>query len=197
MTKNIMKVFESTTIHLNRPMLIIAIIDSVFLILMYFSSPSHQDGLTTLFFSFLIAFINLVISIVLFFLNKERWCIVFFINSFLMFFAVNFAACQSSCIHWKSEHIDYAFEANDSSISLTINKNDSTFGMYYKGEHYSQTYCWGVYRKESHNVYILDVDTTHYRAVPINRFVIKNGYIEGYGNRELLLKSRIRKRIMW
>lgn len=70
--------------------------------------------------------------------------------------------------------------------------------MYYKGEHYTQTYCWGVYRKESHNVYILDVDTTHYyRAVPINRFVIKNGYIEGYGNRELLLKSRIRKRIMW
>ena len=111
-----MKVFESTTIHLKRPMLIIAIIDSVFLFLMYFSSPGHQDGLTTLFFSFLIAFINLVISIVLFFLNKERWSIVFFINSFLMFFAVNFAACQSSCIHWKSEHIDYAFEANDSSF---------------------------------------------------------------------------------
>ena len=192
-----MKEFESTAIHLKRPMLIISIIDVVFLILFYFSTPSHQDGLTTLFFSFQVVVINIIISIVLFFLKKNRWSIAFSINSFLMFFAVNCASCQSSCIHWKSEHIDYTFEANDSSFTLTINKNDSAFDMYYKGGDYTKGYYCGVYRKVSSDFYILDVDTTYRWGAPINRFVIKNGYIEGYGKRELLLKSRIRKSIMW
>ncbi len=192
-----MKEFKSTTIHLMRPMLIIPVIDVVFLILMYFSPPSHQDGLTTLFFSFQVVVINIIIGIVLFFLKKNRWSIAFIINSFLMFFAINFASCQSSCIHWKSEHIDYAFEVNDSSFTLTINKNDSAFNMFYKSDNYSEGYSRGVYRKAPSNVYILDVDTAYGRTKSINRFVIKNGYIEGYRKNELLLKSRIKKSIMW
>lgn len=178
-------------------MLIISVIDVVFLILMYFSPPSHQDGLTTLFLSFQVVVINIIIGIVLFFLKKNRWSIAFFFNSFLMFFAINFASCQSSCIHWKSEHIDYAFEANDSSFTLTLNKNDSAFNMFYKGDNYSEGYSRGVYRKAPSDVYILDVDTAYGRTKFINRFVIQNGYIEGYRKNEQLLKSRIRKSIMW
>lgn len=195
--ENNMKELKSTPIHLKRPMLIIGILDVVFLIIMYFLPPSHQDGLTTLIFSLLIGFVNIVISIVLFFLKRERWSIAFFLNSFLIFFAINCAACQSSCIHWKSEHIDYAFEVNDSSFTLTINKNDSAFDMCYEGHHYTQGYCCGVYRKAPSDVYILNVDTTRSWAKSMNRFVIKNGYIEGYGKRKLVLKSRIREKMMW
>ena len=69
--------------------------------------------------------------------------------------------------------------------------------MFYKGDNYSEGYSRGVYRKAPSDVYILDVDTAYGRTKFINRFVIQNGYIEGYRKNEQLLKSRIRKSIMW
>ena len=168
---------------------IVILIDVVFLILMYYCPPRHQDALTSLFFSFRVAGFCIVVSIVLFMLKKRRWGKTFLANAFLMLFAVNAASGLSSRTHWKSGHIDYAFQANDSSFSITIDKHDSLFFIYFEDKYHTEGYCQGVYRKEASNIYYMDVDTNSWKT-HLRRLVIKNGTIEGFGEKKIPLKSR-------
>ena len=172
--------------RLSRILAIILIIDVVFLLFLYFP-PHQQDGLTNLFLSFVVAIVNIVVAIIMLLLKKSRWGLALFINAFLMLFAVNYFAIRSSRIYWKSKHLEYTFEANDSIFKLIIDKDDSLFFLHCSNHDY---YCSGTYQKEPNNVYILDVDTTFMRKnANVLHFVIKNDSIERIGMEKLPLKT--------
>ena len=172
--------------RLSRILAIILIIDVVFLLFLYFP-PHQQDGLTNLFLSFVVAIVNIVVAIIMLLLKKSRWSLALFINAFLMLFAVNYFAIRSSRIYWKSKHLEYTFEANDSIFKLIIDKDDSLFFLHCSNHDY---YCSGIYQKEPNNVYILDVDTTAMRKnANVLHFVIKNDSIERIGMGKLPLKT--------
>lgn len=82
-------------------LVILLVADVVFLLAVYFCPPRQQCGLTNLFFSYIVAIANAVVSGVMFLLKKKRWSLAFFVNAILMLFAVNYAAGLSSSLYWK------------------------------------------------------------------------------------------------
>ena len=80
---------------------LLLVADVVFLLAIYFCPPRQQCGLTNLFFSFIVAIANAVVSGVMLLLKKKRWSLAFFVNAVLMLFAVNYAAGLSSCLYWE------------------------------------------------------------------------------------------------
>ena len=80
---------------------LLLVADVMFLLAVYFCPPRQQCGLTNLFFSFIVAIANAVVSGVMFLLKKKRWSLSFFVNAILMLFAVNYAAGLSSSLYWK------------------------------------------------------------------------------------------------
>ena len=172
--------------RLSRILALVLVVDVVFLLFLYFP-PHQQEGLSNLVLSFEVAIVNIVAAVVLLLLKKARWSLALFFNAFLMLFAINYFAIRSSRIHWKSEHLEYTFEANDSIFKLIIDKNDSLFFLHCSNHDY---YCSGIYQKKPDNVYILDVDTTHIaKNANVLHFVIKNDSIERIGMDKLPLKT--------
>jgi hypothetical protein len=82
-------------------LVILLVADVVFLLAVYFCPPRQQCGLTNLFFSYIVAIANAVVSGGMFLLKKKRWSLAFFVNAILMLFAVNYAAGLSSSLYWK------------------------------------------------------------------------------------------------
>jgi hypothetical protein len=80
---------------------LLLVADVVFLLAVYFCPPRQQCGLTNLFFSFIVAIANAVVSGVMLLLKKKRWSLAFFVNAVLMLFAVNYAAGLSSRLYWE------------------------------------------------------------------------------------------------
>jgi hypothetical protein len=80
---------------------LLLVADVVFLLAVYFCPPRQQCGLTNLFFSFIVAIANAVVSGVMLLLKKKRWSLAFFVNAVLMLFAVNYAAGISSRLYWE------------------------------------------------------------------------------------------------
>ena len=80
---------------------LLLVADVVFLLAIYFCPPRQQCGLTNLFFSFIVAIANAVVSGVMLLLKKKRWSLAFFVNAVLMLFAVNYAAGLSSRLYWE------------------------------------------------------------------------------------------------
>ena len=80
---------------------LLLVADVVFLLAVYFCPPRQQCGLTNLFFSFIVAISNAVVSGVMLLLKKKRWSLAFFVNAVLMLFAVNYAAGLSSRLYWE------------------------------------------------------------------------------------------------
>ena len=172
--------------RLSRILALVLVVDVVFLLFLYFP-PHYQEGLSNLVLSFEVAIVNIVAAVVLLLLKKARWSLALFINAFLMLFAINYFAIRSSRIHWKSEHLEYTFESNDSIFKLIIDKNDSLFFLHSSNHDY---YCSGVYQKKPDNVYILDVDTNFIRKnANVLHFIVKNDSIERIGMDKLPLKT--------
>ena len=172
--------------RLSRILALVLVVDVVLLLFLYFP-PHQQDGLSNLFLSFVVGIVNIVAAVVLLLLKKTRWSLALFINAFLMLFAINYVAIRSSRIHWKSEHLEYTFKANDSIFKLIIDKNDSLFFLHCSNHDY---YCSGIYQKKPDNVYILDVDTNFIRKnANVLHFVVKNDSIERIGVDKLPLKT--------
>ena len=172
--------------RLSRILALVLVVDVVFLLFLYFP-PHQQEGLSNLVLSFEVAIVNIVAAVVLLLLKKTRWSLALFINAFLMLFAINYVAIRSSRIHWKSEHLEYTFKANDSIFKLIIDKNDSLFFLHCSNHDY---YCSGIYQKKPDNVYILDVDTNFIRKnANVLHFVVKNDSIERIGVDKLPLKT--------
>ena len=172
--------------RLSHILALLLVVDVVFLLFLYFP-PHQQEGLSNLVLSFEVAIVNIVAAVVLLLLKKARWSLALFFNAFLMLFAINYFAIRSSRIHWKSEHLEYTFEANDSIFKLIIDKNDSLFFLHCSNHDY---YCSGVYQKKPDNVYILDVDTNFIRKnANVLHFVVKNDSIERIGMDKLPLKT--------
>ena len=173
--------------RLSRILALVLVVDVVFLLFLYFP-PHQQDGLSNLFLSFVVGIVNIVAAVVLLLLKKARWSLALFFNAFLMLFAINYFAIRSSRISWKSEHLEYTFEANDSIFKLIIDKNDSLFFLH--SSNHEGYFCSGIYQKKPDNVYILDVDTTHItQNANVLHFVIKNDSIERIGVDKLPLKT--------
>ena len=80
---------------------LLLVADVVFLLAVYFCPPRQQCGLTNLFFSFIVAIANVVVSGVMLLLKKKRWSLALFVNAVLMLFAVNYAASLSSRLYWE------------------------------------------------------------------------------------------------
>lgn len=80
---------------------LLLVADVVFLLAVYFCPPRQQCGLTNLFFSFIVAIANVVVSGVMLLLKKKRWSLALFVNAVLMLFAVNYAAGLSSRLYWE------------------------------------------------------------------------------------------------
>jgi hypothetical protein len=80
---------------------LLLVADVVFLLAVYFCPPRQQCGLTNLFFSFIVAIANVVVSGVMLLLKKKRWSLALFVNAVLMLFAVNYAASLSSHLYWE------------------------------------------------------------------------------------------------
>jgi hypothetical protein len=80
---------------------LLLVADVVFLLAIHFCPPRQQCGLTNLFFSFIVAIANAVVSGVMLLLKKKRWSLALFVNAVLMLFAVNYAAGLSSRLYWE------------------------------------------------------------------------------------------------
>lgn len=134
----------------------LALIDLSILAFTYFCSEVHEDGLTTLFYSGIVAGITCIILL----LFRRKWAFIFFVNTLFLFYGINFTAGFAKHMDWRKNNIDYHVNINDSVFRLTLKKDLPEFYIHYEETGYSEGYCFGTYTKND-NEYILEVDTNH------------------------------------
>ena len=150
----------------------LVLIDLSILAFTYFCSEVHEDGLTTFFYSGIVAGITCIILLLL----RRKWAFIFFVNTLFLFYGINFTAGFAKHMDWRKNNIDYHVNINDSVFRLTLKKDLPEFYIDYEETGYSEGYCFGTYTKND-NEYILEVDTNHnYHKTP-PQLIIRNDSI--------------------
>lgn len=170
--------------------IILVIIDLAILVYLYFSPDIYGDGMTTLFYSFILAGISFLPCIIGSVFKQWGWCLVFLINTVFLFYAIIYGAGFLQRMDMKEYYIDYRFEANDSTFTLTMTKSTQEFDILYHGKGYDLGYCRGTYTTKGNNEYILEVDSNRSPLTSDRRFFIKNDSIINFKGNDTKIKLK-------
>jgi len=149
---------------------ILLVADLVFLFLFYFHPVEYQDGLSTLFFAFILFGLNLILGV-----NKKNpWWRAFVINGFLLLLGVLGAAGLSTKLHWNYWHKDYSIEVNDSTFELEMDMKEKAFTISFYEKPYDVWYYRGCFMETGYNEYSLFVDTMYSVKKDLFHFSFRN-----------------------